>query len=146
MRPEGKFTEKPMNVSRQINEEQATLWNGSAGHAWIEVQPLLDEILKPFEDLLVQAVVAKSAHCVLDVGCGTGATTLAVARLPGVNGHVIGVDISEPMIAVAQARAVHDGSRASFICADAQTRPFEPASFDMVISRFGVMFFENCVS
>jgi len=128
------------------NDEQTTLWNGSAGRAWIEVQPLLDEILEPFGDLLVQAVVTRSAHRVLDVGCGTGATTLAVARLLGVKGEVVGVDISEPMIGVARARAAHDDSTATFICADAQTRPFEPASFDMMISRFGVMFFENSVS
>ncbi len=135
-----------MSVSRQINnEEQATLWNGSAGRAWIEVQPLLDEVLKPFEDLLVQAVAAKSVRCVLDVGCGTGATSLAVARLLGVNGHCIGVDISEPMIAAARARAARDGSTASFICDDAQTRPFEPASFNSIISRFGVMFFADPV-
>lgn len=128
------------------NDEQTTLWNGSAGRAWIEVQPLLDEILEPFGDLLVQAVATRSAHRVLDVGCGTGATTLAVARLLGVKGEVVGVDISEPMIGVARARAAHDDSTATFICADAQTRPFEPASFDMMISRFGVMFFENSVS
>jgi len=128
------------------NDEQTTLWNGSAGRAWIEVQPLLDEILDPFGDLLVQAVATRSAHRVLDVGCGTGATTLAVARLLGVKGEVVGVDISEPMIGVARARAAHDDSTATFICADAQTRPFEPASFDMMISRFGVMFFENSVS
>ena len=129
-----------------INDEQTTLWNGSAGRAWIEVQPLLDEILEPFANLLVQAVATRSAHRVLDIGCGTGATTLAVARVLGVNGEVIGVDISEPMIGVARARAAHDDSTATFICADAQTCPFAPASFDMMISRFGVMFFENSVS
>jgi len=135
-----------MKVSGSINDEQTTLWNGSAGRAWIEVQPLLDEILGPFANLLVQAVATRSAHRVLDIGCGTGATTLAVARVLGVNGEVVGVDISEPMIGVARARAAHDDSTATFICADAQTCPFEPASFDMIISRFGVMFFENSVS
>jgi SAM-dependent methyltransferase len=135
-----------MKVSGSINDEQTTLWNGSAGRAWIEVQPLLDEILEPFASLLLQAVATRSAHRVLDVGCGTGATTLAVARLLGTKGEVIGVDISEPMIGVARARAARDDSTATFICGDAQTCPFEPASFDMMISRFGVMFFENSVS
>jgi SAM-dependent methyltransferase len=137
--------EMRMSISRQINEEQATLWNGIAGRAWVEAQPLLDEVLKPFEDLLVQAVAQKSPGCVLDVGCGTGATTLAAARLLGANSRCIGVDISEPMIALARARAARDGSPASFISADAQTHPFEPASFDMIISRFGVMFFADSV-
>lgn len=136
-----------MNGSRQINnQEQSALWNGTAGRAWIEAQPLLDQVLKPFEDLLVLAVAAKSARCVLDVGCGTGATSLAVARLPGVNGNCIGVDISEPMIAVARARAARDSSTASFICADAQDHSFESARFNMIISRFGVMFFADPVS
>lgn len=134
-----------MTVSGSINEEQATLWNGSAGRAWIQVQSLLDRVLEPFEDLLVRAVATRSAHRVLDVGCGTGATTLAVARLLGVNGEVVGVDISEPMISVARARAAHDGSTATFFRADAQTHPFEPATFDLITSRFGVMFFEDPV-
>jgi ubiquinone/menaquinone biosynthesis C-methylase UbiE len=136
-----------MSVVRQINnEEQTALWNGVVATAWIEVQPLLDTVLQPFEDLLVQAVAAKSAYSVLDVGCGTGATSLAVARMLGGNGRCSGVDISEPMIAVARARAARDGSEATFICADAQTCPFESASFNMIISRFGVMFFADPVS
>ena len=79
----------------------------------------------------------------LDVGCGTGSTTLAVARRLGAKGHCIGVDISEPMIAAARARAEREGTPASFIRADAQSHAFEPASFDMIISRFGVMFFDD---
>jgi SAM-dependent methyltransferase len=137
--------EMRMSVVRHDNEEQATFWNGNAARAWIEMQALLDQVLKPFEDLLVQAVAAKSVHRVLDVGCGTGATTLAVARLLGAHGHCVGVDISEPMIDVARDRAARESSTASFISADAQTHPFEPASFDMVISRFGVMFFADSV-
>jgi SAM-dependent methyltransferase len=138
--------EMRMNVSRQINEEQVTVWNGIAGRAWIELQPLLDEVFKPFETLLARTVAAKSARRVLDVGCGTGGTTLAAARLLGVNGHCTGVDISKPMIAVARDRAAREGSTTSFIDADAQTCSFEPASFDMIISRFGVMFFDDSVS
>ena len=82
---------------------------------------------------------------VLDVGCGTGSTTLAVARRLGAKGRCIGIDISEPMIAAARARAEREGTPASFIRADAQTHAFEPASFDMIISRFGVMFFDDSV-
>jgi SAM-dependent methyltransferase len=136
-----------MNDSRENHqEEQATLWNGPGARAWIEMQSLLDGVLRPFENLLVQEVAAKSARRVLDVGCGTGATTLALARLLGAAGQVVGIDISEPMIAVARARAAHDSSTAKFISADAQTYPFEPAGFDMITSRFGVMFFSDPVS
>ena len=81
----------------------------------------------------------------LDVGCGTGSTTLAVARQLGANGDSIGIDISEPMIAAARARAEREAAPARFICADAQEHAFEPASFDMIISRFGVMFFDDPV-
>jgi SAM-dependent methyltransferase len=104
---------------------------------------LLDQIFKPFEDLLIEAVSAGSGGRVLDVGCGTGNTTLAVARLLGAKGHCIGIDISDPMIAAARARAERESSPASFIRANAQIHAFEPEGFDMIISRFGVMFFDN---
>jgi ubiquinone/menaquinone biosynthesis C-methylase UbiE len=134
-----------MHVARKADDEQATLWNGTAGCAWVEAQETLDRMYQPFEDLLVEAVWDASARHVLDVGCGTGGTTLAVARLLGANGRCIGIDISEPMIAAARARAEREGAPASFIRADAQTHAFEPASFDAIISRFGVMFFDDSV-
>ena len=131
---------------QQTEAEQAALWNGRAGHAWVDAQELLDAILRPFEDRLVDEVRAGSVQRVLDVGCGTGATTLAVARLlAGARGSCVGVDISQPMVAAARERAQQEGVPASFICADAQRHAFEPASFDMVISRFGVMFFDSPV-
>ncbi|WP_317987816.1 class I SAM-dependent methyltransferase [Hyalangium gracile] len=97
------------------------------------------------EELLVQAVSAGAGRRVLDIGCGTGSTTLAVARLLGAQGRCTGIDISAPMITAARARAEREGTPASFIIANAQTHAFEPASFDMIISRFGVMFFDDSV-
>jgi len=134
-----------VDVAHQTDDEQTRLWNGLAGRAWVESQALLDALLKPFEDLLVAAVSAGSAGQVLDVGCGTGSTTLAVAHLLGTKGRCIGIDISDPMIAAARTRAEREGTPATFICADAQTHPFEPASFDRIISRFGVMFFDDSI-
>jgi SAM-dependent methyltransferase len=134
-----------MDATHQPDSEQAALWNGRAGRAWVDAQEVLDLVLKPFEDLLVEAVRAGSGHRVLDVGCGTGSTTLAVARQLGAQGHCVGADISDPMIAAAQARARRENAPASFIRADVQRHAFEPASFDMVISRFGVMFFDDPV-
>lgn len=135
-----------MEVTHQLDGGQAAIWNGVAGRAWVEAQGVLDQIGKPFEELLVQAVAAGSARRVLDVGCGTGATTLAIARRLGAEGRCTGIDISEPMIAAARARAEREGTPASFIRADAQRYAFEPATFDMVVSRFGVMFFDDPVS
>jgi SAM-dependent methyltransferase len=134
-----------MDVTRQNESEQTRLWNGLGGRAWVEMQELLDEVLKPFEDLLVEAVPAESASRVLDVGCGAGSTTLAVARRLGARGRSIGIDISDPLITAARARAEREGAQASFIRDDAQTHAFEPASFDMIVSRFGVMFFDDSV-
>jgi SAM-dependent methyltransferase len=137
---------KQQQQQQQKETEQSALWNGRAGHAWVDAQASLDAILQPFEDRLVDEVRAGSAERVLDVGCGTGATTLAVARLlAGAQGQCVGVDISEPMIDAARERARREGSPATFICADAQRHVFDPASFDMIISRFGVMFFDSPV-
>jgi SAM-dependent methyltransferase len=134
-----------MNVTHQTYDEQAALWNGRAGRAWVETQDVLDQMFKPLEDLLVAAVFAGSGGRVLDVGCGTGSTTRTAARLLGAKGHCIGIDISEPMIAAARARAEREGTPASFIHANVQIHAFEPASFDMIISRLGVMFFDDSV-
>jgi ubiquinone/menaquinone biosynthesis C-methylase UbiE len=135
-----------MDVTQQTgNNEQTALWNGPAGRAWVDEQEVLDAVLEPFEALLVDVVRAASAQRVLDVGCGAGSTTLAAARLLGAEGRCVGIDISQPLIAAARARAEREGTPAGFICADAQTHAFEPASFDLIMSRFGVMFFDDPV-
>jgi len=168
-----------MDVARQTDDEQAALWRGRSGQAWVELQAVLDQMFKPFEALLVEAVSAGYGTRVLDIGCGTGSTTLAVARrlkhfpvkrMPvyvakmrpdkereprsdsigtekalGASSGCVGIDISDPMIDVARVRAEREGTPASFIRADAQTHAFEAASFDMIISRFGVMFFDDPV-
>ena len=134
-----------MNTADEPDSQQTKLWNGTAGRAWVETQDLLNQIFKPFEDLLVETVRALSGRRVLDVGCGAGSTTLAVARLLGAEGHCTGIDISDPMIAAARLRAELDRTPATFIRANAETHTFEPASFDVIISRFGVMFFNDSV-
>jgi SAM-dependent methyltransferase len=134
-----------MDSTPPSNSEQAALWNGLAGHAWVDEQALLDRILQPFQDVLLAEVAAASARRVLDVGCGTGSTTLAVARLLGDEGRCTGVDISAPMVDLARLRTAREGVPATFLCADAQVHAFDPRSFDMMISRFGVMFFDDPV-
>jgi len=134
-----------MTTTHNGNDEQIRMWNGVSGRAWIDAQELLDRLYKPFEDLLVDVVAAESPGAVLDVGCGTGATTVAIARRLTATGRATGIDISEPMIAAARARAEDAHVPAHFICGDAQVQSFAAASVDMIVSRFGVMFFDDPV-
>ena len=134
-----------MDFSQQTNHEQKELWNGHAGRAWAENQEILDQMFKPFEALLVDAISSKAGGNVLDVGCGAGSITLAIARQLGTKGSCVGIDISTPLLEVAQSRAALESSCADFICADAQTHAFETGSFDTIVSRFGVMFFADPV-
>ncbi|MBC2900234.1 class I SAM-dependent methyltransferase [Streptomyces cupreus] len=133
-----------MDAKHLADDDQAARWR-AAGHAWVETQELLDGMLRPLEELLVERVPAGRGGHVLDVGCGTGSTTLAVARRLGPTGHAVGIDISEPMITAARERVARAGEAASFILADAEHHAFEPAAFDAVISRLGVMFFTDSV-
>jgi trans-aconitate methyltransferase len=135
---DSKHKETSMEITRTTDDEQTTLWNGLAGHAWVALQQVLDQMCKPLEDLLVDAVFAGSGRRVRDVGYGTGSTTLAVARLLGATGRCIGIDISDPMITAAR-----ESTPASFLRANAPTHAFAPAHFDMIMSRFGVMFFKG---
>ena len=132
-----------MPPTRGDADDQKQLWNGPAASAWVDAQDTLDRMFKPFEDLLVEAVSAGGGRRVIDVGCGTGATTLALARAIGTSGLCTGIDVSEPMVAAARARASREGVRVTFLCADAQSHAFAPGSADALVSRFGVMFFAD---
>src|SRR5687768_12035583 len=101
-----------MDITGQANSEQAALWNGVGGRAWVDEQALLDQMLAPFQDLLVAEVGEASPRRVLDVGCGAGSTTLAVARLLGDAGRCTGIDISAPLIDAARLRAEREGAAA----------------------------------
>jgi len=115
----------------------ARIWNGGAGKGWVAADAALDQMFAPFNDLLADGVAGGR---VLDVGCGTGSTTAALARR---GAGCVGIDPSAPMLAAARARMVREGLSADFIQADAQTHMFAPEQFDAVISRFGVMFFAD---
>lgn len=132
-------------VNPAAGSEQAALWNGAAGRAWVEAQPLLDRMFAPLQALLIDTDFAGTTCSVLDVGCGTGATTLAAAGRLGPEGRCTGIDISAPMIAAARTRAAQEGLAARFIHADAQTHAFAHGNFDTIVSRFGVMFFDDAV-
>ncbi|BBU60786.1 hypothetical protein MSC49_07210 [Methylosinus sp. C49] len=125
------------------NEAQSALWNKRGGEIWVEQQPMLDRLFQPFADLLAETVRAAGVRRVLDIGCGAGATTLSAAERLG-DGQCVGLDISSTMIEAARRRAQASGlGNIGFVVADAQTYELEPAQFDAIISRFGVMFFAD---
>jgi SAM-dependent methyltransferase len=133
-----------MSETHQPNRDEAARWNEVSGPIWVEMQDVLNRMFAPFEAQLIEEAFPREGGRVLDIGCGAGATTLAMARRLGPTGICLGVDISAPLVAAAKARAAAEGLvSAAFVQADAQIYPFEPASFDAVISRFGVMFFDD---
>lgn len=135
------MTGNPATAS--ANAEQIEAWNGIVGAKWVANQDRLDRILAPFGKALLEVAAPKPGEHALDIGCGCGATTLELARQVGREGRVMGIDISGPMVARARDRAGMLGLSPVFEVADASSYPFEPGSFDLLMSRFGVMFFDN---
>ena len=125
---------------------QSAEWNGRTGAAWLTHQERLDRMLAPFGAAAFEAALPAQAEHVLDIGCGAGSTTLALARAIGPYGIATGLDISEPLLARARARAMEAGIAVSFLLADAARHGFEPESVDLLFSRFGVMFFDDPVA
>jgi ubiquinone/menaquinone biosynthesis C-methylase UbiE len=126
------------------NADQIAFWNGVAGQHWTERQAIQDIVLAPVTDRLIEAAQAAAGERILDIGCGCGATTIAFARRIGAGGHVLGIDISVPMLERAR-QVTPKNLPADYVLADATVYPFDPASFDLLASRFGVMFFADPV-
>jgi SAM-dependent methyltransferase len=127
-------------VGHEQNADQIAYWNGPGGKRWADRQQAQDILLKPIADALIDRAKPKAGERIIDVGCGNGATSIAFAQKVGPSGHVLGVDVSGPMLALARASAPQ-GLPVEFALADATVYPFDPESFDLLASRFGVMFF-----
>ena len=127
------------SVTREtpINSPIGTAPAASAG--W-SARPRRNVMLKPVADALLDRAQPKAGEWVLDVGCGCGATTMAFAAKVGPKGRAVGLDISAPMVARARELAPAEAP-VEFVLADATIHPFEAAKFDLLASRFGVMFF-----
>ncbi|WP_407154433.1 class I SAM-dependent methyltransferase [Bradyrhizobium sp. STM 3557] len=124
------------------NADQIAYWNGPGGQRWSDRQAAQDVLLAPVSDMLISRIAARPGEHVLDVGCGCGGLSIALAEQVAPDGSVLGIDISAPMLARARETAPA-GLPAAFVLADATVHPFEPASFDCLASRFGVMFFAD---
>ena len=128
--------------THEQNADQVAYWNGPAGQRWADRQEAQDVVLGPIADLLIDRAKPKAGERVIDVGCGSGATAIAFAQKVAPSGHVLGIDISGPMLERARRSAPKD-LPIDFALADATVYRFDPASFDLLASRFGVMFFAD---
>ena len=132
-----------MKSTAELAAEQAAFWNGPGGQGWLASYTRIERSIADVGKTALAAAAAKSGERVIDVGCGTGGTTQALAEAVGSTGHALGVDISEPLVGAARSKRVPN---ATFVVGDAAAHPFDSASYDLVFSRFGVMFFGDPVA
>lgn len=129
------------------NDAQAEFWNSDPGKNWVRFQPDLDALHQSVTDRLLELAAAQLGEVGLDIGCGAGGSALDLARQVGPEGEVTGVDISDVLLACAEERGRQAGlSQLRFMHHDAQDAELPPHSFDLAISRFGVMFFADPVA
>src|SRR5271166_4088476 len=129
------------------NEAQRRYWNEVAGPRWVAGQGFRERRNQESLALLLDCLRLGGGESVLEIGCGTGAVTLPLAKAVGAHGRVVGVDISEPMLAVARQRVAESAMHnVTLLLGDAQVLALEPAAFDVATSRMGVMFFADPVA
>ena len=127
------------------NQDMADFWSKTPGITWSENDHILDATLAPVLDHLLENAQLRDEERVLDIGCGTGLSTIRASEAVGPAGFVTGADIAAQMLVKARKQAV-GRANVEFLCADAQLHAFQKAAFDAVISRFGVMFFSDPVA
>ncbi|MCE6957644.1 class I SAM-dependent methyltransferase [Cereibacter sphaeroides] len=129
-----------------VNQAQEDYWASPAGLKWIKHERVLDAAMAGMLDVMLDAAGIAPSDRILDIGCGTGASTIGASRRAP-NGHVLGLDISRPLLDRASTRAREEGiANASFVVADAQTYHFTAPAFGVLISRIGMSFFADPVS
>lgn len=134
-----------MATANENHEAQRLYWDGEGGTKWLRRSADVDANAAPAQAAAIAAADIRPGARVLDIGCGCGASTLAIAERTGASGRVLGVDISHAMIA--EAKRVSRGLRqVEFRTADASRDDFGEARFDRMFSRFGVMFFGDPVA
>jgi SAM-dependent methyltransferase len=127
------------------NTEQQEYWNGEAGQRWAQMDARMARLLQPVAEALISHADLSGCRRAIDVGCGGGSQSQLLAQHLGDGATVLGVDISGPLLGVARERAAAQEGL-DFLQADASDHSFEPGSFDLLFSRFGVMFFDDPVA
>ncbi|MFK8041897.1 class I SAM-dependent methyltransferase [Congregibacter sp.] len=131
------------------NDEQIAYWNGDAGRKWAQRDAMMSRMLAPVAEALIEHAQVDTAKAVLDVGCGGGSETLMLAKRLGPEACVLGVDVSAPLLEVARAELASMGDAGKgvgFVEADASNHDFGEQQFDLLFSRFGVMFFDDATA
>jgi SAM-dependent methyltransferase len=125
------------------NSEQIAEWNGALGQRWLEMRKEIAPIVAPFGNAALKAAAPKPGERVIDVGCGYGDTSIEIAWIVGATGEVLGLDVSQPMLEFARSReAPTNCAKLVFREGDASEAKL-PQDFDLLFSRFGVMFFSQ---
>ena len=140
------FVTEPSPTAERPNATMADNWNGLGGEHWVAHTDRHDRALHAYGRAVLDAAAIRPADRVLDIGCGTGWLSRAAAR-SATEGAVLGLDIGRPMVEAAREIAEREGpDNVRFFQADAQMHPFDPGASDVVVSRFGVMFFDDPVA
>ena len=133
--------------ARDPNEAQRDYWNKVAGPRWVSSPGFRERRNQESLGLLLASLRLTGGERVLEIGCGTGAVTMPVAKAVGERGRVVAVDISEPMLNAARQKVDEAGMRnVTLLSGDAQVMALEQAAFDIATSRMGVMFFSDPVA
>ena len=137
-------SERLVQASDEVNRAQREYWSGEGPRQYQDHTDTNEALFAPFGQAMLDAARLQPGECVLDVGCGHGTSTFEAAERVAPSGRAVGVDISAAMLEPAHQRVTAAGlDNVELMQADAQVHGFDAGSFDVVISRFGTMFFDD---